>query len=103
MAKRGRPAKSRKIESGGITQLGTARERLDIVLQSPEIFHFDIAAYMNSYMSASAIDVYNRSRLYDIYASVLLDLHLKFLDLCRIGQLFAGRRTLLLRCKCRDL
>lgn len=76
MAKRGRPAKSRKIESGGITQLGTARERLDIVLQSPEIFHFDIAAYMNSYMSASAIDVYNRSRLYDIYASVLLDLHL---------------------------
>ena len=40
---------------------------------------------------------------YFIIVLFLLDLHLKFLDLCRIGQLFAGRCTLLLRCKCRDL
>lgn len=74
--KRGRPAKNRPITSGGITQIQDARTRLDIILQSPEIFHFDIAKYMNSLESASAIDCYNRSRLYDMYGSALLDLHL---------------------------
>ena len=74
--KKGRPAKNRPITSGGITQLSEERTRLDIVLQSPEIFHFDIAKYMSSLESASAIDCYNRSRLYDMYSSVLLDLHL---------------------------
>lgn len=76
MTRRGRPAKGRKITSGGITQLGAERQRLDIVLQSPEVFHFDIASFMSSYLSASAVDTYNRSRLYDIYASVLMDTHL---------------------------
>lgn len=76
MAKRGRPATRRPITSGGVTQISEERRRLDIVLQSPEIFHFDIAKYMQSLESASAIDMYNRSRLYDIYSSVLLDLHL---------------------------
>ena len=45
----------------------------------------------------------NSQLFYFIIVLFLLDLQLKFLDLCRIGQLFAGRRTLLLRCKCRDL
>lgn len=76
MAKRGRPAGKRPITSGGITQISEERRRLDIVLQSPEIFHFDIAKYMQSLESASAIDMYSRARLYDIYSSVLLDLHL---------------------------
>ena len=76
MAKRGRPAKARKITSGGITQLSEERTRLDIILQSPEIFHFDISSYMRSLESASAIDCYSRSRLYDMYGSALLDLHL---------------------------
>ena len=74
--KRGRPAKNRPITSGGITQIQDARTRLDIILQSPEIFHFDIAKYMSSLESASAIDCYSRSRLYDMYGSALLDLHL---------------------------
>lgn len=74
--KKGRPAKGRKITSGGITQIGEERARLDIVLQSPEIFHFDMQSYMSSLSSATAIDMYSRSRLYDIYNSILLDLHL---------------------------
>lgn len=76
MAKTGRPPKKRQISSGGITQLSEERTRLDIVLQSPEIFHFDISSYMRALESASAIDCYSRSRLYDMYASALLDLHL---------------------------
>lgn len=76
MAKTGRPPKKRQITSGGITQLSEERTRLDIVLQSPEIFHFDISSYMRALESASSIDCYSRSRLYDMYASALLDLHL---------------------------
>lgn len=90
MTRRGRPAKGRKITSGGITQLGAERQRLDIVLQSPEVFHFDIASFMSSYLSASAIDTYNRSCLYDIYASVLMDPHLTGV----IGKRMAGVRRM---------
>lgn len=70
--------KSRQITSGGITQQGNGRDytKLDIILQSPELFHFDIASYISSLTSARAIDCYSRSRLYDIYESALLDLHL---------------------------
>ncbi|MGM9774906.1 MAG: DUF935 family protein [Candidatus Egerieousia sp.] len=68
--------KKRKIESGGITQISGERKKLDIILQSPQIFHFDIAKYMAALNSASAIDCYSRAKLYDIYNSVLLDLHL---------------------------
>ncbi len=76
MAKKGRPLKKGQIISGGITQLSNERTRLDIVLQSPEIFHFDISSYMRALESATAIDCYSRSRLYDMYNSALLDLHL---------------------------
>ena len=76
MSKKGRPAKNKKILSGGVTQISRERAKLDIILQSPEIFHFDIGKYMSSLNSATAVDNYNRSRLYDIYNSVLLDLHL---------------------------
>lgn len=48
----------------------------DVVLQMPEIFHFDMAAYMNSITQARSIDYSNRTRLYDMYESALLDLHL---------------------------
>ena len=76
MKKKGRPAANRPITSGGMTQLSEERRRLDIVLQSPEIFHFDIAKYMSSLQAASSIDFYSRGRLYDMYGSALLDLHL---------------------------
>lgn len=48
----------------------------DIVLQMPEIFHFDMQAYMNALTSANSIDYTNRVRLYDMYESAKLDLHL---------------------------
>ena len=48
----------------------------DVVLQMPEIFLFDMNAYMNSVTMARSIDYSNRTRLYDMYESAMLDLHL---------------------------
>ena len=48
----------------------------DIVLQMPEIFMFDMNAYMQSVKTARGIDFSNRVRLYDMYDSASLDLHL---------------------------
>lgn len=74
---KGRPAKDRRITAGGYTQIADERRRLDIILQSPELFHFDIGAYMTSLLHATAIDMYSRSRLYDMYASAFMtDPHL---------------------------
>lgn len=77
-----RPKKKRRITTGGVTQIkpsysGTpyAREP-DIILQMPELFYFDMTAYIQSLNAAKAIDFYNRARLYDMYESALLDLHL---------------------------
>ena len=74
---KGRPAKDRRITAGGFTQITEERRRLDIILQSPELFHFDIGSYMNSLQSATAIDMYSRIRLYDMYSSSFMtDPHL---------------------------
>lgn len=76
---KGRPAKERRIQAGGYTthRVENERQRLDILLQSPELFHFDISTYMSSISSATAIDMSNRSRLYDMYQSAFLtDPHL---------------------------
>lgn len=74
---KGRPAKDRRISAGGFTQITEERRRLDIILQSPELFHFDIGSYMNSLQSATAIDMYSRIRLYDMYSSAFMtDPHL---------------------------
>lgn len=48
----------------------------DVVLQMPEIFLFDMNTYMNSVTLAKSIDYSNRTRLFDMYESALLDLHL---------------------------
>ncbi len=74
-----KPKPKDRITAGGFMQrsgLPEERRRLDIILQSPEIFHFDINKYMQAYRSAAAIDCYNRARLYDMYESAMLDLHL---------------------------
>ena len=77
-AKRGRPAAKKEITQGGITQLSPSQQNLTVILQSPELFHFDIRRYMAGLQSASAIDFYNRAELYDIYHSVsTIDGHLK--------------------------
>lgn len=71
MAKKpvGRPASNKRITAGGYTQIAEERHRLDIILQSPELFHFDIGSYMRALNSATAIDMYNRATLYDMYSS----------------------------------
>lgn len=48
----------------------------DVVLQMPEIFLFDMKAYMSSVTQAKSIDYSNRTRLFDMYESATLDLHL---------------------------
>lgn len=48
----------------------------DIILQQPELFMFDMKAYMTSLTHAKSIDYSCRTRLYDMYESALLDLHL---------------------------
>ncbi|NPD82243.1 DUF935 family protein [Prevotella sp. PINT] len=68
-------SEERHIKQGGMrTQQG---ERMpDIVLQMPEIFLFDMNAYMNAVTQAKSIDCSCRTRLYDMYESAMLDLHL---------------------------
>lgn len=64
-----------RIIQGGMNVMPGQRQP-DVVLQMPEVFHFDMNAYMNSIKSAKSIDYSNRVRLYDMYESALLDLHL---------------------------
>ena len=76
--RRGRPAAKKTITQGGVTELSPVQQNLTVILQSPELFHFDIRRYMDGLQSASAIDFYNRSQLYDMYHSVITtDGHLK--------------------------
>lgn len=64
-----------KILQGGM--MGHTGARIpDVVLQMPEIFYFDMAAYQRAVIAASSIDFSNRVRLYDMYESARLDLHL---------------------------
>ncbi|MBO5428073.1 MAG: DUF935 family protein [Prevotella sp.] len=67
--------KGKQIIQGGMR--GTEWQRLpDVVLQMPEIFMFDMNAYMSSVTLAKSIDYSNRTRLFDMYESAMLDLHL---------------------------
>lgn len=68
--KRGRPAAKKTITSAGPADFIPGVQNPTIILQSPELFHFNIARYMASLQSASAIDFYNRTELYDIYHSI---------------------------------
>ena len=67
--------KQGKIIQGGMLVPQEMRQP-DIVLQMPEIFMFDMNAYMQSVKAAKGIDFSNRARLYDMYDSASLDLHL---------------------------
>ena len=69
--RRGRPAAKKEIVSAGASDILPGQQNPTIILQSPELFHFNIARYMASLQSASAIDFYNRSELYDIYHSII--------------------------------
>lgn len=63
------------IVQGGM-RTSTTQKLPDVILQMPEIFLFDMKAYMNSVIMAKSIDYSNRTRLFDMYESALLDLHL---------------------------
>lgn len=67
--------KNKKITQGGLRQQ-QGQTLPTVVLQMPEIFHFDMKAYMDSLMNAKSIDYSCRVRLYDMYESAELDLHL---------------------------
>ena len=69
--KRGRPAAKKEITSSGAADILPGQQNPTIILQSPEMFHFDIARYMAGLLSATAIDFYNRSELYDLYNSII--------------------------------
>ena len=64
--------KNKQITQGGFTY----RHEPDIILQMPELFHFDLNAYMSAVKAAVSIDYSHRVRLYDMYDSAMLDLHL---------------------------
>lgn len=65
----------KRIIQVGLVDVRDTRQP-DVVLQMPEIFYFDMNAYINSVKSALNIDFTNRVRLYDMYESSMLDLHL---------------------------
>ena len=66
--------KNRIIQCGMRTEPG--QRQPDVILQMPEVFMFDMKAYMSSLLLAKSIDYSNRARLYDMYDSAMLDLHL---------------------------
>lgn len=67
--------KNRKITQGGMRTM-PGQPLPDVVLQMPEIFFFDIRKYQDALTSAKSIDYSQRTRLYDMYESAELDLHL---------------------------
>ena len=66
---------SRQIVQGGM-RVPNGQRLPDVVLQMPEIFLFDMKAYMSSVTLTKSIDYSNRTRLFDMYESATLDLHL---------------------------
>jgi hypothetical protein len=72
--KKNSPNQGKIIQGGMLVPQGMRQP--DIVLQMPEIFMFDMNAYMQSVKAAKGIDFSNRARLYDMYDSTSLDLHL---------------------------
>ena len=67
-----RTSQKRITQGGMLTSPG--QRQPDIVLQMPEVFFFDMKAYMASVKAAQGIDYSNRVRLYDMYESAMLDL-----------------------------
>ena len=80
-----RKGKFRKIKQGGYEddKQQQARPRyteqgvVDVLLQNPELFYFDINKWIHSVLTATSIDMPNRAQLYDIYRSAMLDSHLQ--------------------------
>ena len=63
--KRASKPSEKRITQGGL-EVMPGQRLPDVVLQMPEVFFFDMNAYMNSVKSAKGIDYSNRVRLYDM-------------------------------------
>ncbi|MBQ0075091.1 MAG: DUF935 family protein [Prevotella sp.] len=68
-------SKEKHISQGGM-RVPHGQKLPDVVLQMPEIFMFDMNAYMGAVTQAKSIDYSCRTRLFDMYESAQLDLHL---------------------------
>lgn len=66
---------SSKIVQGGFRQIAGNRPP-DVFLQMPELFMFNMKDYMDSVRNAKSIDFSYRVKLFDMYESAQLDLHL---------------------------
>lgn len=66
---------SKKIVQGGLRKVEGYRPP-DVFLQMPELFMFNMKDYMDSVRSARSIDFSYRVKLFDMYESAQLDLHL---------------------------
>lgn len=66
---------SNKIVQGGFRQIAGNRPP-DVFLQMPELFMFNMKDYMDSVRNAKSIDFSYRVKLFDMYESAQLDLHL---------------------------
>ena len=64
-----------KIVQGGFRKAQGNRQP-DVFLQMPELFMFNMKDYMDSVRSARSIDFSYRVKLFDMYESAQLDLHL---------------------------
>lgn len=73
--KKDRNKKNILITQGGM-RVEKGQRLPDVILQMPEIFLFDLNAYMNAVTQARSIDYSCRTRLFDMYESAMLDLHL---------------------------
>jgi hypothetical protein len=69
-----RNVNARKIRQGGFRT--DSNDMPDVVLQMPELFYFNMKDYIDSLRLAREIDYSSRVRLYDMYESAMLDLHL---------------------------
>ena len=66
---------SNKIVQGGFRKVEGNRPP-DVFLQMPELFMFNMKDYMESVRSAKSVDFSYRVKLFDMYESAQLDLHL---------------------------
>ena len=68
--------KVRKVRQGGFDEDKPTRMRqithtqedgvVDVLLQNPELFYFNINKWITSVLTATSIDMPNRAQLYDI-------------------------------------
>lgn len=76
MSKKRSPKTQRIKQAGQLCLVSRQHELPEVVLQMPQVFMLDLRKYKNSIQSAQRIEGGNRSQLYDMYESALMDSHL---------------------------